>query len=312
MEKGNESLLRMSSIEMVERIDIKLGYSCNNNCRFCVLGRGRGRNRDRTTSECKRELEIAKGKSAKKVLLTGGEPTIRKDIFEVVSYAKKLGFREIHIESNGRMFSYPEIAERMIEAGANSFSISLHAHSPELYAYLTRTTEHAFHQAIEGIKNVRSHCKNVSLNSIITKPNYIFLSEIIKIAKNTGIRGINYPFVNPYGSAWDHREEMVPDIMDVVPYLHKAINLAESNKIFVTTEMIPLCLMKGYEEHLVEPTLPDIEIFSLVHRENFRQAKKLSRVKDDACKPCRKYLICEGISKHYTDFRGFPRLSPIK
>ena len=293
-----------------KRIDIKTGYSCNNNCRFCMLGDKRRTMRNRTTHECEQELDLAKKKGAEKVLLTGGEPTIRKDIFDLVAYAKRLGFRTIHIESNGRMFSYPEITKRMMDAGANSFSISLHAHEPRLYAYITRTSEEAFQQAMDGIRNLTERGGNISLNSVIVKPNYRYLSEIVRIA--SGFRlSVNFPFINPFGSVWRDREEMVPTLTEIRPHLHSAIDLANRNDVFATTEMIPFCFMQGYEKHIAEPNLPDIEIRAIEYSEDFNEMRKSSRIKAEKCKKCKKYMVCEGISRHYAKFKGTSELKPI-
>ena len=293
-----------------KRIDIKTGYSCNNNCRFCMLGDKRRMMRDRTTHECKMELYLAKEKNADKVLLTGGEPTIRKDIFELVGYAKQLGFRIIHIESNGRMFSYPEFTRRIISAGANSFSVSLYAHNPKLYAFISRAPAEAFRQVLDGIRNLKDSGVSTYLNSVITRPNYKFLPDIVRTAGRFGL-SMNLPFINPYGSVWKNRVEMVPSFTEAAPFIHSAIDVGKSRGVFVTTEMVPFCFMQGYEKHIAETSLPDIEIRALEFSENFRDAKKSSRVKAERCGKCRHNDICEGISRHYAKFKGTSELTPI-
>ena len=95
-----------------KRLDLKVGYTCNNNCRFCVVADKR-KFGDLTTKELKKQMEEGR-KTCEDIVFTGGEPTIRKDIFELVRYAKKLKFDTIQIQTNGRMFASKKFCEKII------------------------------------------------------------------------------------------------------------------------------------------------------------------------------------------------------
>ena len=60
---------------------------------------------EKTTEQIKEDLNKARER-CDSVVLVGGEPTIRKDIIEIVKYAKQLGFKKIQIQTNGRRFAY--------------------------------------------------------------------------------------------------------------------------------------------------------------------------------------------------------------
>ena len=68
------------------RLDLKLGFSCNNRCLFCVQGDKRARLEDRSTEALIAELTDARPQ-CDEVVLTGGEVTIRKDLPAVVRAA---------------------------------------------------------------------------------------------------------------------------------------------------------------------------------------------------------------------------------
>ena len=75
-----------------------MGYSCNADCPFCyykISAKSRQKDKDLTTEQAKKLLRYIRNRGKEVVDLTGGEPTIRGDIFELVSYAKDLGFKEI-------------------------------------------------------------------------------------------------------------------------------------------------------------------------------------------------------------------------
>ena len=91
---------------------LKVGLGCNNNCKFCFQDR-RGP-LFRSKKAIINELIEKRKNGFLKVVFEGGEITLRKDIFEIIGYAKKLGFKKVEIQSNGRMFAYKEICRKFI------------------------------------------------------------------------------------------------------------------------------------------------------------------------------------------------------
>ena len=71
------------------------------------------------------------GKDA--VDFTGGEPTIRRDIFEIISYAKEIGFKKICLITNGQRLADKEFAKKIVDSGANDFLFSIHEHDEKTY-----------------------------------------------------------------------------------------------------------------------------------------------------------------------------------
>ena len=79
----------------MRRVDIKTGFLCNNNCKFCVQA-GSKCEGNRSFEEIENNLKECRER-CDQVVLTGGEVTIRKDFFEIVKLAKDLGYKEIQV-----------------------------------------------------------------------------------------------------------------------------------------------------------------------------------------------------------------------
>ena len=79
----------------IKKTVLFLWYSCNNNCLFCRNSHKRKKIKDKSTLEIKKDIITAKKEGSDYLELIGGEPTIRKDIFNIVSFAKKIGFDTI-------------------------------------------------------------------------------------------------------------------------------------------------------------------------------------------------------------------------
>lgn len=138
-------------------VTIETGVACNNRCAFCpqppirAAGPARG---DPGTDELKRKVAQAREHGYDEIAFSGGEPSIRKDLPELVRHARSLGFERVSVTTNGRMFVYPEFTQRMIQAGLTGVSVSLHGPTEEVHDDLTGVSG-SFRQAVTGLANLR-------------------------------------------------------------------------------------------------------------------------------------------------------------
>ncbi|MEM2918455.1 MAG: radical SAM protein [Candidatus Altiarchaeota archaeon] len=301
---------------MTRRLDLKLGFSCNNNCIFCARAHKRKLG-DQKTEELKRHLERAiENDNCTEVVFTGGEPTLRNDLTELISYAKDLGYELIQVQSNGRMFSYENFVKKLIMAGTTEFSSSIHGHCKEIHEIQTRA-KGSFEQTKKGIENLVKLEQHVLTNSVITKFNYKFLPDLAEFLINLKVDQFQFAFVHPVGNAWENFSTVVPKKIEVMPYVHKALDIAISagyNAGRAMVEAFPFCFMRGYEKFCSELYMPkEIEV-----REPDRVIKKFQewriskgKVKFSQCKNCKYEIICEGPWKEYPKIFGNDEFSPI-
>jgi MoaA/NifB/PqqE/SkfB family radical SAM enzyme len=289
--------------EKDKRVDIKAGFSCNNNCRFCVQAHNRAKG-DRTTEEIKRDLEESR-KRCKSVVFTGGEVTIRKDVFEIVGYAKELGYETIQIQSNCRMLSNMPFLKQLIEAGANEFSPALHGHIPELHDYLT-SAKGSFYQTVKAIKNLRELNQTILTNTVVVKPNYRYLPKIAELLVELNVDQFQFAFVHPIGNACKYYDSVVPVMSLAMPYIHKGLQIGIDAGIRVMAEAMPYCMMKGYENYVSERVIPSTEIKTgdSFDGDYTDTRVKEGKIKFGQCKECKYDKICEGPWKEYPEKFG--------
>lgn len=293
-----------------ERIDLKTGFLCNNNCRFCVQAHKK-RFGNKPSKELKRLLKESSS-SYKGVVFTGGEITIREDIFDLVEYAKKIGYSLIQIQTNARMFAYKNFCLKLIKAGANEFAIAIHGHSSVLHDYLT-TSDNSFMQTVNGIANLISLNQKVLTNTVVVKSNYRHLSDICKFLINLGVRQIQFSFVHILGNAAINKYSVVPRKSLVRPYLHEALDLATASNIRATTEAMPYCFMRGYEQYVSEKNIPKTKVYDLDYTiEDFTIIRKEeAKSKGAVCSHCCRYQLCEGPWREYPELFGWDEFKPV-
>jgi MoaA/NifB/PqqE/SkfB family radical SAM enzyme len=287
-----------------KRVDIKTGFLCNNNCLFCVQAHKK-KYGNRTTKEIKTFLNNAKKNNCQGVVFTGGEVTIRDDLFEIVKYAKKLKFKRIQLQTNGRMLCIKSYCKDLINAGVNEFAPAVHGHNPELHDYLTRS-KGSFKQTIKGIKNLRELNQDIITNTVIVKPNFRYLPQIAKMLVNLNVNQFQFAFMHAVGNAWDNYNQLMPWVSLAAPYIKKGLQIGIDNKIQVMAEAMPFCVMKGYEKCCSESYIPKTEIRDI---DNFDPSYEKTRIiqgkiKFQQCKVCKYDNICEGPWKEYPEKKG--------
>jgi len=295
-----------------KKTDIKTGFLCNNNCRFCVQAHKK-RFGNRPKGDLKKDLFESKKNGCSGVVFTGGEFTIREDFLELVRYAKELGFQSIQIQTNARMLSYKDLCKRLIQAGANEFGPALHGHTEELHDYLTRA-KGSFKQTVQAIKNLKELGQLVVMNTVVVKPNYEYLPEIAKFLVGLKVDQFQFAFVHAVGNAWDNYDEMIPDVSLAAPYIKKGLQIGLDNHVKVMAEAMPFCMMENYERYCSEFYIPKTEIRDV---NSFDPNFEITRVtegkmKFPQCKECKFDLVCEGPWREYPERKGSKEFVAVK
>jgi len=295
-------------------IDIKTGFQCNNNCVFCAQGDKRNFGKTQTTGEVKKAL-AENVVNFGGVVLTGGEITIRKDFLELVNFAKECGYKNIFIQTNGRMFSYPELCKKTVEAGATNFSLSLHGSTPEIHDGLTRI-KGSFEQTLKGIKNLLELGAFVSTNTVVMKTNYLDMPNIAQLL--SGIKVFSYQLsfmdINP---VIEKNKEMidgiVPRYKEVKESVEKALQVGIDQDIKCKLEAFPFCTLdEKYHYHIPGKKFSNYFVF-----DGERMTDMVKRRRDklkwqgEKCKDCKFFNICEGPWRNYPLIFGSEEFRPI-
>ncbi len=294
-----------------KKADIKVGFSCNNDCLFCVQAHKK-KCGDKTTKEIKENLKQA-SRDCQTAVFTGGEPTIRPDIFELVNYAKRLGFATIQIQSNGRMFAYGDFCAKIIKNGANEFALALHGHISELHDWLT-SAKGSFEQTCSGVKNLRQLNQRVITNTVIVKSNFRHLPAIADLLIFLGVEQYQLAFVHAIGNAKKNFDFIVPRKSLIEPYVKEALKRGVDAGVTVMTEAIPYCFLKGYEKCVAEEIMPGIKIFDWGKEivDDFERVRRQSgKAKGPECRRCRYFKKCEGPWREYPSNFGWSEFKPV-
>lgn len=177
---------------------------CNMYCDHCYRDAGTKTSEELSTAEAKGLIaEIAKA-NFKIMIFSGGEPLLRHDIFELISYAKGRGLRPV-LGTNGTLIS-PEIACRLQESGLAAAGISLDSLDTEKHDHLRKYVG-AFQQAVAGMHNCRSAGLPFQIHTTVFDWNCDELEAITDFAVQMGAMAHHFFFLVPTGRAVNIEEE---------------------------------------------------------------------------------------------------------
>jgi heme b synthase len=154
---------------------------------FCAHCRASAQNNEYagelTLGECRQVIdEIARvGKPI--LILTGGEPLMRPDIYEIGQYAIKQGLRPV-MGTNGTLIT-AEIAAKLKEIPLSRVAVSLDFPTPELQDKF-RGQAGAFEAALLGIANARRAGLEIQINCTLTRLNVALLDDLLALALKVG------------------------------------------------------------------------------------------------------------------------------
>jgi AdoMet-dependent heme synthase len=134
------------------------------------------------------------------VILTGGEPLLREDVFEIAERGTQLGLRMV-MATNGT-FLTPELTKKMMESGIKRVSISLDGPTAEEHDAF-RMVPGAFDAALAGIDLLKEREIPFQINTTITRHNVHLAEEILKLAVDLGAVAHHIFLLVPTGRARD-------------------------------------------------------------------------------------------------------------
>lgn len=305
------------------RADIKLGYSCNNDCIHCVISDfkdkvlEKGLPEDISDEDYKKEL-LDSRKRADKITFTGGEPTVRKELLDLVAFARDIGF-SITMQTNGRRLSDPRFATALCSIAPINFCIALHGHNAEIHDRITQR-QGSFYETVQGIRNIieiRQTSNFLSGKIVISKVNADYLTETSRFMISLGFSSINLTFPHACGNARKYFYDVVPRYVEIKESVINAIQLCFLHNVHVDVETIPFCFLPNLEWLAVELALSEDDYAELKQYGSekkiidWTKKRKQIKTKFPQCKECRFDTICEGPWNEYPKFYGNDEFTPV-
>jgi len=221
--------------------EIALTYRCQNRCIFCYASApDRGPEvPEMTTAEVKRILDIIVDEArVPTVSFTGGEPTLRPDLPDLIAYAKSRRLRT-NLITNGVRCGANGYVDKLAAAGLDSAQVSLEAATPEIHDAIVGHPG-AWRRTVQGVRHLKSAGIHVHTNTTINRLNRDYLLDLVDFLAEMEQPYLSMNMVIRTGSAVGQPDIGYDEIGEVVLPLKERAN--EHGMKFVWYSPVPLCL----------------------------------------------------------------------
>ncbi len=196
-----------ASFEQPRLVAWEVTRSCNLACIHCrAAAQDRPYENELKTQECLRVLDEIETLGKPIVILTGGEPLLRPDIFDLASYGNEKGFR-MTMAVNGTLLTR-DLAGKMLASGIQRISVSLDGSTAASHDAF-RQVKGAFDGALRGIAHAREAGLPFQINTTITKQNLQELPAIQDLAVSLGAVAHHIFLLVPMGRGKDLAEQSI-------------------------------------------------------------------------------------------------------
>ncbi|MEM2637085.1 MAG: PqqD family peptide modification chaperone [Candidatus Korarchaeota archaeon] len=188
------------------RMDLALTYRCNNNCMHCYVPSERRANfTELSTESWKKILDTLSKVGVPHVTFTGGEPTLRQDLAELIEYSNDLGII-CGLITNGRLLKDASLVERIVRAGVDYVQVTLESADKEIHDKMVGV-KGAWEETVQGLKNLIPTDIFTHTNTTLTRLNVGGMKDLVRFVAELGLDTIAMNAIIYSGDALN-----VPDI----------------------------------------------------------------------------------------------------
>jgi radical SAM protein with 4Fe4S-binding SPASM domain len=166
------------------RMDLAVTYRCQNDCAHCYNARPRTFP-ELPSAEWKRMIDRLWDLGIPHIVFTGGEPTLRSDLPELIAYAEQKG-QITGLNTNGRALQDRAFLQSLVDAGLDHVQITLESHDQAVHDSVVGKPG-AWVQTVAGVRNALSTRLYVMTNTTLLRSNSPMLDATLDFLAHTGV-----------------------------------------------------------------------------------------------------------------------------
>ena len=187
-----------------------LTKKCNLRCPHCYIDAGDKAEEELSTDECMGLIDEMHALGTEMLILTGGEPLLRRDIYDIAQRASEKGIWVV-MGTNGVLVN-DHVARKMVECGIKGVGISIDSIDPEKHDRF-RGGANAWKYSVRALEICRAHGLEVLVQTTLTSENRSELGQLLDFARDHHAWSMNFYFLVRTGRGQE-MIEMTPEETD--------------------------------------------------------------------------------------------------
>lgn len=206
------------------RVDLALTFRCQNDCLHCYAG-GPHETPELNTSQWKEIVDMLQQVGVFILTFTGGEPTLREDLPELLLHAQNKGM-VTGLVTNGRKLEDKNYVEILEKSGLDFVQVTLESHDAKIHDSMTGA-KGSWKETVAGIRNAVSSEIYVTTNTTLSKHNASTFLDTIDFLKKLGVAAFGCNSLIYSGKAKGISEDFalsVEALSDLLPRIRDKAN----------------------------------------------------------------------------------------
>jgi MoaA/NifB/PqqE/SkfB family radical SAM enzyme len=290
-------------------IFVRWANKCNNNCTMCSLHSSNDKEEVMPFEEAA-DFVRKNAEEYSNIEFTGGEPTVKEGLADLVLIAKECGYERIGISTNGRKLSDKDFCHRLAESGLNIMTFALHGHDAETHEKMSRIAG-SFDEAVRGMKNVLAERSiSLAITSVLSRLNHKTYHKIGEMLADAGVEQWSISDLIPDGRAYDIYDSLSINAYEMEEAIQKTLLLSprfgQVGVFNFSRCFFPKTLPRNVAFF---DTKAKAELWNIEGKEG-RYEKEGNIYHDfhktylDDCSRCSSYEACGGIWRRHVDIYG--------
>lgn len=292
----------------------RLGEQCNNACPMCSNS-GRPEAARISQAELLRRVDFLRESGIRRVVLTGGEPTIHPGFWRVVNRLRHHGM-VWDVNTHGRTFAAVGTAERARRRGLQRAIVSLHSAEVAVSRVMSGCSEEAHQETLEGIDALVESGAQVMVNCVLSRLNHSLSGDLVEFCHDRWgaqvAMKLAFPTTSGKGGEW---EPIHLTYAEVTGDVGDARQRARGHGISLHLEGFPPCVLgdatvrntsrSGFGESHYLDDVSGRDLYSI----RFIEADFSGY--PEPCRECSALKRCPGVSRAYMEEHGVEAFTPF-
>lgn len=222
----------------LDEFEVSVTSACNLRCTHCSVMPGRYSDpRDLSLEKITGVLHDGAAAGATRLDITGGEPTVRPDLEEIVRRARTLGFN-VKLLSNGTLLT-PERLRSLHEAGLSVLAVSIDGSTRDVHAATHTVSQGMFERSLTALKEARKLGLLVKVNTVVSRRNLNDLPRLVALVKDIGCFEHRLCSLVPTGWGATQSDQTV-DPLEWIAFIKERLAQLDTNmSIYASVDVLP-------------------------------------------------------------------------
>lgn len=252
---NKQNLLDKEKTTKQNRVWVRIASACNVKCTFCLDSDAQnGTFPD--PEQVKKEIRDGwKEGYENRIIISWWEASINPKFVQYIAYAKEVWYDRVQTVTNGNMFARYEFCKKLLDAGLEEITFSMHGHTANLHDTLVGAPG-SFKKALKGLINIKKFFPHIIVNIdiVVCKVNVKFLPDIIKFYMRLWIYEYDLLQIIPFWRGFkEYKSRLFYQTEDYKKELLETWKLSRVPGMYMWTNRFPAESFEGYEDLIQDP-----------------------------------------------------------